>query len=70
MIPILSITVAPAALMLAVAYALRPQCGRQRVHPVPAPLIIARLADEPNRTTTFGPSPAFTVQTRTLWSAA
>lgn len=69
MIPILSITVFPAVLILAVAYSLRPQCGRQRVHPVAARSIIARLADEPNRTT-FGPSPAFTVQTRALWRAA
>lgn len=71
MIPLLSITVAPAVLILAAAYPLRPQGGRLRSHPVPARQILARLADDPIRTSAFGGPPAFTVQTRrTLWRAA
>lgn len=40
---------APILLILAIAYPLRPQCGRLRTNPVPARLIIARLADETRR---------------------
>lgn len=46
MIPALAATVAPAIILLAVAYPLRPQYGRLRTHPVPARQIIARLATE------------------------
>lgn len=77
MITALSITLVPAVLTLAVAYPLRPQCGRQRPHPVPARVIIDRLAAEARQgvipADTFGGSgrpPAFTVQTRRLWRAA
>lgn len=74
MTEIIAATVAPAAVILAAAYPLRPQCGRHRPHAVPASEILARLAAEPHRSGTFGDTsrpPAFTVQTRrTLWSAA
>lgn len=73
MIPLLS-TLAPAVLILAAAYPLRPQGGRMRPNAVPAHLILARLADDPDRTGPFGDTrraPAFTVQTRrTLWTTA
>lgn len=46
MIPILAATVAPAVLILAIAYPLRPQCGRLRARPVPARDIILRLTVE------------------------
>ena len=48
MIPILAATVAPALLLLAVTYALRPQGGARwlRPNPVPAGRLIAALAAE------------------------
>lgn len=71
MIPILSITLAPALLILAVAYPLRPQGGRQRPRPVPARLILARLADETPPVLVGDPRrPSFTVQTRRVRAAA
>lgn len=60
MTPILAATVAPALLMLAVAYPLRPQCGRLRTRPVPARHIIDRLNREPSTPLTF--PPIWTVQ--------
>ena len=40
--PVLAATVAPALILLAVAYPLRPQGGRLRARPVPARRLLAR----------------------------
>lgn len=70
MMPIISITVVPAALILAVAYVLRPQGGRQRPHPMPADRILTRLATDTQPMPVGDPRhPSFTVQTRRRWSA-
>lgn len=71
LLPVLCATVAPALLILAAAYPLRPQGGRFRSHPVPARQILARLAAE-TRPRQFGDPrrPAFTVQPRRIWVAS
>lgn len=78
LLPVMCATVAPALLILAAAYPLRPQGGRMPARPVPARLIIDRLADEARRglipAGPFGDTRrpvAFTVQPRpTLWRVA
>lgn len=42
--PVLVATVAPALIILAIAYPLRPQGGRLRARPVPARRLLARCA--------------------------
>lgn len=71
MIPIVSITIVPALIILAVAYPLRPQGGRMLSHSVPAREIIARLGGEEARPSQFGSNgtrSSFTVPARrNLW---